>query len=139
MEMELRDPPKESQIAEVERRIGGQLPEDYRSWLSASDGADVDDKPMPTIGGTAILREFYSCERLSGLYGKGFGESVPQPYLPIGGTNGGAVCLRLSGDDAGAVYWANYDLANNILVDGEVSENIMMRIADNWSQFLTHW
>ena len=139
MDMEFRTPAVEAQIAGVEIRIGAGLPDDYRDWLSVTDGADVDDLPMPTIGGTALLNEFYSCERLAALYRNGFGESVPERYLPIGGTSGGAVCLRLTGDDSGAIYWANYDLANNILADGEFSENIMMRIADSWTQFLQYW
>ena len=76
---------------------------------------------------------------LSAVHGNGLGEAVPARYLPIGGTTGGAVCIRLTGSDAGAIYWANYDLANNILADGEASEDIMMRIAESWTQFLAHW
>lgn len=139
MNMNFRTPAAEAQIADVESKTGADLPDDYRNWLSMTDGADVDDLPMPTIGGIALLDEFYSCERLAALYRNGFGESVPERYLPIGGTSGGAVCLRLTGDDSGAIYWANYDLANNILADGQSSEGIMMRIADNWSQFLANW
>ena len=132
-------PASEESVHAIERRIGDLLPDEYRTWLLKTGGGAVEECPMPTIGGTGVLSWLFDPAFVEGNYLNGFAASYPAHYLAVGAGSGGSVCIRFGDGDRGAVYWASDDLANAILVDGEVSENIMLRIADGWEQFLSNW
>ncbi|MFC7625161.1 hypothetical protein [Microlunatus sp. GCM10028923] len=62
---------------------------------------------------------------------------VPAAYLVVSqGSSGGCLTIKVQGDGYASVWWADFDKAED---DGSwegPSESIMVRLADDWNQFL---
>lgn len=98
----------------VERRIGHPLPPAYRELLGAGNGA------VPTAPGIAPGHGFVVDQPLFAvghpdrhqdlLYARHwFGDRFTDEHLPIGYVQGGVLALRLTGPDAGSVWFADAD------------------------------
>ena len=69
----------------------------------------------------------------------GFIKMIPREFLVIGLGSGGDLCLLLAGEDFGSVWWADFDLGDEIAsvldYDGPIPQ-IMRRVANNFQEFL---
>jgi cell wall assembly regulator SMI1 len=133
-------PASPEQIEETESELGVELPEDYRRLLQRIGGGDLEDNFLPPEADASVrylysagpnddddifdlvtAARFYSPESPS--------DPVIDPdYLPIGEDDGGnVVCLKVRGDDRGAVYlWAHDAFANT---------DPFKRLADSFEEF----
>ena len=67
----------------------------------------------------------------------GFSATIPSEYVMVGYGPGCGVCLCLAvGRNYGSVWLADFDLANDIVPEGQTSEEIMMKLAPDWDTFL---
>lgn len=137
LEVNGREPASESQIAEVESALGLRLPEAYRRWLRTTNGAEVpQDTPIPGTDGNGLFSELESAERLPLLRAYEGNDVIPRDYVALNIGDGGAVAIKTRGDDLGSVWWADFDSAERLGIADGSSQEIMLRIADNWDQFL---
>ena len=64
---------------------------------------------------------------------------IPPDFRVVGLGSGGDLCLLLVGEDFGSVWWADYDLGDEIAsvldYDGPIPQ-IMRRVANNFQEFL---
>jgi SMI1 / KNR4 family (SUKH-1) len=150
IDYEPRGPVTEADVERLEERLQLRLPGDYRTWLRDNDGAEL---------GTLRVRGGLVHSLLGVLDtgdGDGLGQSeagragsfsswVPVDWLPVSGGSGGAVCVKVAGDDVGSVWWADYDLAEEIeprdadQPEGLPMPQIMERLADSWAGFLSQY
>ncbi|GAB3754836.1 SMI1/KNR4 family protein [Microlunatus parietis] len=137
LEVDAREPASELQIAEVESALGFQLPEAYRSWLKATNGAEVpQDTPVPGTEGNGLFSEFEPVERLPMVRAYEGSDVIPRDYVAVNIGDGGAVAIKVRGDDIGSVWWADFDQAELLGIADGSSQEIMRRLADNWDEFL---
>lgn len=136
--LELRTGANTAEIDLIERVISGHLPTEYRNWLRESDGAYIVDMlAMPDSEGGALLEELFTAREAAANYpGMGASSCVPLDFLVVGDGPGGAICIKISGNNVGTIWFADYDLANQIFDDGERGLEIMTPLADSWTSFL---
>lgn len=125
----------EADVAGVERAAGVQLPAAYRSWLLQTGSGEIGDYiDIPGTEGT--LSDFLPVDELVKQQKRtGFKASVPEGYFIIATGHGGSLWLRVTSDDHGSVWWADYDKAGEI-ADDEPTEEIIVRVADGFDGFL---
>ncbi len=117
--------------------MGYRLPEQYRTWLKDTSGGRLEamlDAPFPD--GDAMVDGFHGPKGAAEGYRFGLATCVPPHYLCVSTGAGGAYCIEVEGSTAGAVYWADFEGAMNLVAEDEYSEEIMVRQADDWESFL---
>lgn len=134
-------------LARAESELGFPLPQEYRSWLSATGaGQPTDDLEIRN----GVVTEFYEVEPRGVTYSltsvrrdrtpDSFDAWVPDDYLVVSAQSGGVVAIKVTGDDLGSVWWADYDQAQEIAPrdehEGDPLPQIMERLADTWSGFI---
>lgn len=126
----------EPEMAGIESMLGISLPIGFRAFLmSTGGGALTRTYVLPEFGGSALLRRFYDADEFVDAQHSGFNEVIPYEYVAVGGGGGGAVCVKVSGDDVGSVWWADYDEAEDIGAEGP-TQDVMVRQADDFDAFL---
>jgi SMI1 / KNR4 family (SUKH-1) len=125
----------DSEIVDAEHKLGYRLPEPFRHLIRDTGGGSLSDNlVIPGSAGSAILTRILGLEQLIYLQHQGFNEVVPHEYLVVGDGGGGALCLRIADGDEGSVWWADYDLAEELDAE-EPTEKIMSRLADDFAAF----
>jgi len=117
-------PAKAGAIEGVEARLGVRLPEDYRSFLERQNGGE----PEPNFFDRRVgVRYLYSAgpnddehiddlDSIAELFSpEGEADDVLRPgFLVIGSDDtGNRLCLKVSGEDYGAVYFWDHELADS--------------------------
>ena len=134
-------------LTALEARLGHPLPPDYRAWLKENNGAYVGTLGVANgvVNAFAGVRDDYEG---SGLVQaqlprqESFGAWIPRDYLIVSHGAGGVVCVKVNGPGTGSVWWADYDLGDELAADDEGTyepiPEIMSRVADSWTAFLAH-
>lgn len=134
--VEPRGPVSEEQIAAVEADLGVRLPEPYRSWLRETNGGELaEELEVSGTDGNGLLSDLDGVERLPVIQDLARNKVVPDDYVVVTLGHGGSLALKIKGEDAGSVWWADFDLADELGVDGP-SQETMRRLADGWDGFL---
>jgi hypothetical protein len=130
----------------LSRALGRDLPEDYLTWVERFGGSSLRSViAMPDENGNAVLAYFDNAEDVASVYlGRtGFARNIPRDFAAVGYGPGGGVCISVSDDDFGSVWFANYDLANELLgaddstfADDSELPQIMTKLSDDWPTFL---
>lgn len=125
-------------VADLETRLGVDLPPDYREYILTTGSGPIFERVVPGTDDNGVVREIYSRERIDGMRDaeSGYFEWVPTRYLPVVAGSGGNLCVGLEGDVRGKVYWADFDLAEETIDEGESSESIMKPIAGSWTELI---
>jgi hypothetical protein len=134
-------PPASGELAELEARLGVTLPDDYRNFLQEQNGGYLDENFLPPEA-NASVRYLYSAgpndhehiDDLESAFHSFYLPDVDLEYrlrtgmLPIGEDEGGnRICLRVSGEDRGSVwFWAH---------DAALGEDPFERLADGFGEF----
>jgi SMI1 / KNR4 family (SUKH-1) len=150
IDYEPHGPVTEADVERLEARLRLTLPADYRFWLQETDGAELDTLGVRN-GLVDSFRGVLDTDGGGGLgqaqdgRAGGFDAWVPADWLVVSDGSGGTVCLKVAGDDVGSVWWADYDLAEEVEPrDGDEPEGqplpqIMQRLADSWTRFLADY
>jgi hypothetical protein len=115
-------PASPEEIERVESELEVELPDDYREFLQRQNGGDLEENFLPPEA-DASARYLYSAgpnddDDIDDLVSAATFYSPDSPadpeidpdYLPIGEDDGGnVVCLKVRGDDRGAVYFWTHD------------------------------
>ena len=107
-------PASPADVAAFEAEIGATLPDDYRQFLLRSNGGSLGDKyeleeAYVIIGSVGGFREGYSLRSARGCY-QGSPVRIPCTLLWIMDDPGGnAICLGLTGEHRGKVYFWDHD------------------------------
>jgi hypothetical protein len=126
-------------VAEVEDALGVNLPESYRTFFLHNGGGVVAGCwVVPDRDGSATLGEFLGPDQLIRMQHKGSAEVIPHDYIVIADGGGGTLAIKVKGDDIGSIWWADYDLAEEIDAD-EPTLEVMRRLADNFDAFLNYF
>lgn len=126
----------EHEVANAESELGAKLPVSYRRFLMSTGGGPLTKTyVLPEFDGSALLQRFYDARTLVRTQHRAFKEVIPRDYVAVGGGGGGAVCVKVGGDDVGSVWWADYDEAEDIGAEGP-TQDVMVRQADDFSSFL---
>lgn len=134
--VEPRGPISEGQIAAVEADLGVRLPEPYRSWLRETNGGELaEELEVPCTNGNGLLSDLDGVERLPIIRDLARNKVVPDDYVVVTLGHGGSLAIKVTGDDAGSVWWVDFDLADYLGVEGP-SQEVMRRVADDWDGFL---
>jgi len=125
-------------VASVEVLIGSSIPEQYRQWLIESGGGWVEEVIVPGTGDNGLLYEFLSPRDIENERTSrgGFSTFVPERYLIIGVGAGGCLAIGLTVEVQGAFYWADSDKAIDLDLQDSSSEDIMLRLAADWTDLL---
>jgi hypothetical protein len=108
----------DADILALEKKIGTNLPADYKEFLMRSNGGRPDPKFFPIRGfennpfgqvqGFLGIDDPEESCRLDWKY-RAFRGRIPANFFPIACEDGGSlICLCLSGPDTGHVYYWNY-------------------------------
>lgn len=132
-------------LEEFEATLPAPLPAAYRSSLLRTGGGEAAQDYSVANG---VLSEFLP---LGGDLGydlvsyrrstSGFGAWVPEDFLIIAPGSGGSLCLRLTGPEAGSIWWADYDAGDELtatLGDAHADPlpQMMRRLSDDLPSFL---
>jgi len=134
-------PAEEAAIARVERELGIELPADYREFLGKQNGGEPESNFFPAGDGFGHVRYLYSAgptevediddlEEAARAYWPPSrpGDPIDPSFLPIGEEDvGNVICLKVRGEDYGAVYFWDHELA--------VSVGPYTRLADSFSEY----
>jgi cell wall assembly regulator SMI1 len=127
-------------IAGVEARLGVALPGDYKAFLEQQNGGKPRQNLLEggdDIGGAAV-RYFYSAgsnddeyvddlESAASLY-RGPEHQLDPSFLPIGEDDfGNLTCLKVGGEDYGAVYIWDHEEADK--------DEAYTRVTDSFNEF----
>jgi cell wall assembly regulator SMI1 len=110
-----------SQIAELEKSLHAELPQDYRSFLLIHNGGRPKKSVFIYMNGTS--EELGCINRFLGIHDgafdnlyksietyKSFQKRLPENLLPIACDPGGnLICLSLFGNDIGNIYFWDHD------------------------------
>jgi len=128
-------------IETVEARLEITLPDDYKEFLRRHNGGYVESNFFPAGGGCGHVRYLYSAgpnddEYVDDLEGAARrywppsrpGDPIDPSFLPIGEEDlGNVICLKVGGEDYGAVYFWDHELA--------VSVGPYTHLADSFSEY----
>lgn len=135
----------ESQIKAFEKKIGCELPEEYRSFLMTVNGGQPNPDCVRVPGvegfdnvGVGVLFHLqpakpgpdelsYETERVTGL--------IPEGHLPIGGSSD-LFTLSLRPKSFGCVYWWFHE-TDDLDGDGNFLESAGYLLAGSFNEFLT--
>lgn len=138
--------PDRALVEAFEQSLPAPLPQDYRRFLLQTGGTETVEDYAVRNG---VISEFLTLgDQEYDLFSvrsetSGFGKCVPFEYLIIAPGAGGDLCLLLEGLDSGSVWWADYDLAHDILTAPVGSDElrplreIMQRLSSTFSDFLS--
>jgi hypothetical protein len=107
-------PASPDEVAAFEAEIGATLPDDYRQFLLRSNGGSLGDKyevveQYVVIGSVGGFREGYSLRSARACY-QGTPVRIPRALVWIMDDPGGnAICLGLTGEHRGKVYFWDHD------------------------------
>ncbi|MFC7548811.1 SMI1/KNR4 family protein [Plantactinospora sp. GCM10030261] len=132
------DPVPEEILDTLERVLGWPLPDRYRAFLAATNGAGpaapgvlpgfgfIADQPL---FGIARDDRFQDLSYVVGL----FRDRFTVDYLPVGYVQGGLLVVKVSGDDLDSVwYWDDDDPRDRDAYDAEViCAELLHRCADS--------
>ena len=136
----VKPPISKSEIGLVEKRLGFDIPPEYKIFLLKTNGG------IPYPGSVKYDGEYYDC--VAYFYSAGNDNSsndlfrnleeyrgvVPSHYLAIAESPGGNLyCLSLKNEDYGSVYFWEHDEAN---YDGETREENMILLAPSLTKFI---
>lgn len=62
---------------------------------------------------------------------------ISKDYVVLNLGDGGSIAIKSRDGDVGSVWWADLDQAEIAGVSDEPTQEIMLRLADDWDQFLT--
>ena len=131
-------------LAEFEQPLRVRLPANCRSWLETTHSLRTTGMIDVCNG---FVERFLGCS--AGLkwdvttwhdeVAGGFIQMIPPGFLVVGMGSGGSLCLLLAAEDFGSVWWADFDLGDEIAsvlnYDGPIPQ-IMRRVANNFQEFL---
>ena len=137
------NPIQETDIAKVEKKLGAELPTDYREFLLTTNGG----RPEPNIfiahtrpGGSREVLAWFFCikeddsnDLLENV--DIFQNRLPESLLPIATDPfGNIICLSIEGRDRGKVYFWDHE-KEAVKVDPFGYDNVYF-IADSFEEFL---
>ena len=137
-------PAEEAAIARVERELGIELPVDYREFLGRQNGGEPESNFFPAGDGFGHVRYLYSAgptevedvDDLEEAARRAWSDPKTDPpenpmdrsLLPIGEEDlGNIICLRVSGDERGAVYFRDHEVPE--------SPEAYTRLADSFGEY----
>jgi len=135
--------PTEMDFIFIETELGITLPDYYKAFLIRYNGGRPREEVFPIVGfknnPTGLIHTFFGinvkleCDELLWNYLIMIGR-IPRHFLPIADDNSGdLICLSLSGDDKGCVFfWDWYDERPG---PDPGYENVY-KIADSFEEFL---
>lgn len=115
-----RKPLSEEDIATVERRLGFPLPTEYMNFLLAHNGGRPEPKAFPIQENPSddhgLVHNFMCIEENDNYdlltWVERYRGRIPRNFLPVAKDPGGnLVCLSVSGDDRGKVYFWDHEEA----------------------------
>jgi hypothetical protein len=137
--------PTPDELEAFEAEIGTTLPDDYRRFLLRSNGGSLDgkycfenEKTSVCVSSVGGFQESYSLRSERGCY-QGQPVRIPRVLLWIMDDPGGnAVCLGLTGQYRGRVYfWVHDEEPDPDAWDGEVETAGNIRwLADSFTEFV---
>lgn len=127
-------------VESLERRLGVELPADYRSFLLSQNGGRVHDNDLATPEGEEIgiaVRSFLS---IGGATNDSLDDFIdvyrgryPDEFLPIGEAAGGnLILLRVGATSSGEVYFWDHEFEG----DEEVTWENLTLLAKSFTQFM---
>lgn len=142
MKNEVRVGLGEAELSNYERKLGLQLPSDYRKFLLEFNGGSPRPNCFNFKGGNTgsqVLSffgfgSFYNVlEELETYNGR-----LPKRFFPVAAEAGGnLLCISLSGEDAGSIYFWDHELEAD-LSQGQTPDSVSntILVADSFSEFL---
>lgn len=85
--------------------------------------------------GNGLLNELRGVDQLTEAQQN---EIVPVGYLIVGRGAGGVLTIRVEGEDAGSVCWADYNQGELLGAEGP-TEEVMRRLVSSWDEILKLW
>lgn len=133
-------PETEQRLTQAEQDLDLRMPDPYRRFLLEFGGSKVSTTVPDTGGG--YLQELFDVDDLiewnTDARQFGFPAYIPATYLMVGHGSGGAPCIRMTGEDQGSVWWADFDKAGEY-EEEEPRDEIMIRLADDFDTFLAQF
>ncbi|AMV27517.1 SMI1 / KNR4 family protein [Gemmata sp. SH-PL17] len=143
-------PPSPAQVEAFEAEIGAPLPDEYRAFLLRCNGGNLDgyqfDGPTPEGEWTAVVSrvgglrdEPHLSLRSARASYQGYEVQIPRALVWIMGDPGGnAICLGLTGEHRGRVYfWVHDEGPDPDSWDGavETAGNVVL-LANSFTDFV---
>lgn len=149
------DNPTEQQIGAIEHQIGATLPADYRDFLThyggyAAYSGTLSSRILETFPGGDLqagvevpVGVFFGIKTdpldaydlLSSYYC--YRERMPFHFLPIAADGcGNVLCLAVSGEDQGSVYYWDHDLEEDVDEGEEPGYSNTYRLARSFDEFI---
>jgi hypothetical protein len=120
----------ESQVQDVEERLGYQLPGAYRAFLKAAGGCAPRGVALDAELGLLVDQPFFTVREDAavndlGYVNKCLRDHLTKDYLGVGFVQGGLVAVKVKGEGRGSVWFCAYDDARDrdgMTVEERVSE-----------------
>ncbi len=132
-------PPADAEaVKRTEAALGVEIPREYVAFLGEQNGGYLDENVLAP-GDDVSVEYLYSAgpnddpyvsslEEQARLYSPETDPRIRTGFLPIGENGlGDIICLRVAGEDCGAVYLWAHDAAEN--------DDAYERVADSWTDF----
>ncbi|MGH3716383.1 MAG: SMI1/KNR4 family protein [Micromonosporaceae bacterium] len=136
-------PAPEKELTELEGQLPAPLPAAYREFLAATNGGRPATPAVHPRFGFVVDQTFFGFGRrdwfgnLSHVR-QWLKDKFTADFLPIGHVQGGTLAVRLTGEDAGSVwYYDDDDPRDDDSYDAdEVAERLLRRCADSFDRFV---
>jgi SMI1 / KNR4 family (SUKH-1) len=135
-------PVDEERLRDAERRLGFELPAAYRRWLRATGGgkpsvpARLSDQNFIWNQLAYGIRPDLASADLADRYGY-FSDRLPPAYLPVASVHGGLLAVKVTGDQAGSVwFWDDDEPGRTDDTSVEEEEALLHRCATDWDDLL---
>jgi A nuclease of the HNH/ENDO VII superfamily with conserved WHH/SMI1 / KNR4 family (SUKH-1) len=129
-------------VQRLEERLGQPLPAAYRAFLAATNGATptaagihpgfgfVVDQPLFGLGRTDRHQDLVYANEW-------FGDRLTREFLAIGYVQGGLLAVKVTGADAGSVWYLDDDdyRDDDSFTAPDISSRLLARCADDVDQF----
>ncbi|MGH3737658.1 MAG: SMI1/KNR4 family protein [Micromonosporaceae bacterium] len=136
-------PAPEQQLAELTEQVGVELPAAYREFLAGSNGGRPAVPAVHPRFGFVADQSFFGVGRPDWFGNVGYArqwlrDRFTSDFLPIGHVQGGTLALRLTGPDAGSVwYYDDDDPRDDEAYDAEqISQLLLRRCAGGFDEFV---